>query len=398
MQSMLHSIEDIISRRSVEEISATLDYFDALPRRYKRKQDLEKALCAYLSGDPRVWLDKLMEYDLKLLQKLCKGGPDSFVDVIPSDFPTIVETLHFVESGKSDSDDMLRLTIPGAFFRLIVDEIDDVVARKERDGSFRLEHMILGAVNTYGAVPLRTFVDSIFMDFEDMDEMRRFAGAVASHPAMRIYQEEYRGESYMVSPEVEDFPGLMRDRRKLGKDIRRYGKVAIPDILQCGENAPFNFYGRSTEEGKALLKLFDYLGYEGDELTYSAHSAWVNSQYEPDERNLEILLSAVTAAAEDIEDYAQFREFAQVVIDYANSVPKWLLKGQSAAATGLLRYELPPDAFSELFEEDEEAAKEQEELMSFFDSVNKVRPVAPDDPCPCGSGISYRFCHGRHFS
>ena len=215
---------------------------------------------------------------------------------------------------------------------------------------------------------------------------------------MRIYQEDYRGESYMVSPEVEDFPGLMRDRRKMGKDIMRYAKISLPDIIQCGENAPFSYYGRDTEEGKALLKLFDYLGYEGDELIYSAHSAWVNSQYEPDERNLEILLSAVTAAAEDIEDYAQFREFAQVVIDYANSVPKWLLKGQSAASTGLLRYELPPDAFADLFEEDEEAAKEQEKLMSFFDSVNKVRPVAPDDPCPCGSGISYRFCHGRHFS
>ena len=395
---MLLSIEDIISRRSIEELSATLDYFDALPRKYKRRKDLEKALCTYLSGDPRVWLEKLMEYDLKLLQKLCKKGPEGYLDVIPSDFPTIVEALHFVESVKSENDDMLRLTIPDAFYQLIVDEIDDVVARKERDGSFALEHLILGAVNAYGAVPLRTFVDSIFMDFEDMDEMRRFASAVATHPALRIYQEEYRGESYMVSPEVEDFPGLMRDRRKHGKDIRRYGKLSISAMEQCGENAPFSFYGRDTEEGQALLKLYDYLGYEGDELTYSCHSAWVNAQYEPNDHNIEILLSSLTAAAEDIEDYAQFREFAEVVINYANSVPKWLLKGQSAAATGLLRYELPPDAFAELFEEDEEAAKEQEELMTFFDSVNKVRPVAPDDPCPCGSGISYRFCHGRHFS
>ena len=52
----------------------------------------------------------------------------------------------------------------------------------------------------------------------------------------------------------------------------------------------------------------------------------------------------------------------------------------------------------DLFEQDEEALKEQEELMKFFDSVCKVRPVGPDDPCPCGSGLSYRFCHGRHFS
>jgi preprotein translocase subunit SecA len=27
-----------------------------------------------------------------------------------------------------------------------------------------------------------------------------------------------------------------------------------------------------------------------------------------------------------------------------------------------------------------------------------VRHVAPDDPCPCGSGLKYKNCHGRHLS
>ncbi|MBQ3819993.1 MAG: SEC-C domain-containing protein, partial [Bacteroidales bacterium] len=116
------------------------------------------------------------------------------------------------------------------------------------------------------------------------------------------------------------------------------------------------------------------------------------------DHNLDLLLSSVTAAAQDIESYEEFRKFAAVVLDYANSAPKWILKGQSADATGHMRFELPEDAYSELFEQDEEALKEQEELMKFFDSVCKVRPVGPDDPCPCGSGLSYRFCHGRHFS
>ena len=24
--------------------------------------------------------------------------------------------------------------------------------------------------------------------------------------------------------------------------------------------------------------------------------------------------------------------------------------------------------------------------------------VAPDDPCPCGSGLTYRHCHGKYLS
>ena len=128
---MLQSIEDIISRRSVEEISATLDYFDALPGRLKRKQDLAKLLCTYLSEDPRAWLGKLMEYDLKLLQRICKAGPGAHVDVIPSEYPSVVEVLHFVDSSAAEKDDMLRLTMQEPFYDLIASHIDEEVAEKE---------------------------------------------------------------------------------------------------------------------------------------------------------------------------------------------------------------------------------------------------------------------------
>ena len=69
MRQMRCSISDILNARSKEEIEATLDYFDALPMRHRRKQDLVKTLSSYLSA-PRVWLDKLMEPDLRLLQTL----------------------------------------------------------------------------------------------------------------------------------------------------------------------------------------------------------------------------------------------------------------------------------------------------------------------------------------
>ena len=391
------SIKELLSSRSREEILATLDYFNALPRRQGRKEDLVKALCSYLSSDPKAWLDQFMECDLRLLKKLCDAGPDNSIDIIPADFPTVVEVLHFVDASRSDQDDMLRVSIPKAFYDLISKEIDSVIKRKESDGSFHIEHLILGAVNLFGVVPLRTFVDSIFTDFETISEVREFAGAVAMHPMMRIYQEEYMGENYMVSPDVENFETLMRERRKHHKSARRYAKVSLEQAESCGLDSPFCFYGRDTEEGKALLGMLGALGYRGEDLIYTAHLVWINSQYEPDDHNLELLLSPVTDAAEDIVDYNQFLQYAQVILNYANAAPKWLLKGHSAAETGQMEYRLPENMFIELFDE-YDSDQLDEELVHFFESVNKVRPVAPDDPCPCGSGLSYRFCHGRHFS
>lgn len=397
LHSMQITIKDLLSARTREEILATLDYFNALPRRQGRKEDLVKALIAYLSSDPKVWLSQLMECDLRLLKRLCDAGPDNSVDIIPADFPTVVEVLHFVDSSKSDREDMLRVSIPRAFYDLISKEIDSVISRKEEDGSFHLEHLILGAVNIYGVVPLRTFVDSIFTDFETIDEVRIFAGSVARNPMIRLFQDEYMGESYMISPDVENMDELMKKRKKYHKYSRRYAKSSLDMAISCGLDSPFCFFGRDTEEGKALLGMLEALGYVGEDLTYTAHLVWINSQYEPDMRNLELLLSPLTEAAADIVDYDQFVQYAQIILNYANSAPKWLLKGHSAKESGQMLYYLPENMFSELFDYSD-ALEGDEEVLRLFDSVNKVRPVAPDAPCPCGSGLSYRLCHGRHFS
>ena len=205
------------------------------------------------------------------------------------------------------------------------------------------------------------------------------------------------GESYMVSPDVVSLESLMKARRQSFKSVRRYAKFASAQFESSGEHSPFCAYGRDTAEGKALSDMLDALGYVGEELIYTVHLVWINSQYVPNDHNLAMLLSPLTEAAGDIADYEQFVQCARVILDYANAAPKWLLKGNSANATGLMRYELPDGRFLELFDEDE-AAQMEEELMKVFDSVNKVRPVSPDEPCPCGSGLSYRLCHGRHFS
>jgi len=394
---MQGSIKDILDSRTKEEIEATLDYFDALPFRMMRKKDLVRTLSSYLSA-PRVWLDKLMEQDLRLLQSLCKAGPGNSIDIIPGDYPSVVEVLHFVDASQPASgDEMQSISIPPAFYDLISGEIDEVISRKERDGSFALEHLILGAVNIYGVVPLRTFVDCIFMDFDDLKAMREFAMNVAKHPVMRIYQEEYKGEAYLVSPYIDNLDDMMKTRRERYKQVRKYAKAGRAEAESCGAKAPFCCYGLDTAEGKALLEMLGYIGYEGESLYVAAHTVWLNSQFEPDGHNLDMLMSVLSEAAADVDTLERFTDFVQIVLDYANSVPKWLLKGHSAQETGLMMYSATQEYIEEIYGA-ELSEFENEEVLRFFDSVHKVRPVAPDEPCPCGSGLSYRLCHGRFCS
>lgn len=396
---MQSRIGDILNSRSREEIEATLDYFDALPLRIMRKNELVRTLASYLSA-PQVWLDKLMEQDLRLLQTLCNAGPDNEVEVIPRDFPSVLEVLHFINASAPETGvDIQRMSIPAVFYELISKDIDDVIRRKEQDGSFALEHLILGTVNIFGVVPLRTFVDSIFKDFDSMSEMKEFAQNVARSPILRLYQEEYRGEAYLVSPYVENFEDTMKQRRERFKHIKKYARASQADAEACGGNAPFCFWGPESSEGKALIGMLAYLGYEGDALNAAAHCVWLNSQYEPDDdgHNLELLLSPLTSAAADVDTLDLFSEFARIILDYANSVPKWLLKGHTAVDEMKMTYTVTEEYLEELYGA-ELSESENEEIMRFFDSVHKVRPVAPDEPCPCGSGLSYRLCHGKLYS
>lgn len=393
---MLYSIADILNSRPREEIEAALDYFNELPRKRGSKQNLVQLLAAYLSA-PEVWLDKLMEQDLRMLQRICNAGPGNEVELIPSDYPLVVEVLHFVTRTESDVEGYVRLSIPEPFYDLIAGHINEVIARKELDGSFKLERIILGVVNIYGIVPLRTFVDCVFSEVDGLEQIHELARSMAGHPALMLYQEEYKGETYLVSPFVENYEELLRVRRVSYKQVRHYLRHTPEEAERCGEHSPFCWAGAGSAEGHALLDVLSAIGYEGEALHAAAHTVWLNSQFEPDRKNMEMLLSVVTQVSDELESFGQFSEYVRVIIEYANSVPKWNLKGHSAKGSGLMAYEVTEDQLEALYGP-VMSEKESEELMRFFEKVGKVHPVTPDEPCPCGSGLSYRFCHGRYCS
>lgn len=85
-----------------------------------------------------------------------------------------------------------------------------------------------------------------------------------------------------------------------------------------------------------------------------------------------------------VSSQSQVEELVRVVNDYMNNVPRWMFKGYSS---------------HEVFEK-----FEKPHLQPL---PNKMPPagfgmgvpkVGRNDPCPCGSGLKYKNCHGKYNS
>lgn len=364
-----------------------LDYFKMPLKRSARKEELLHELAEYLHGDPAVWLRGLLEPDLKLLRVLCSAGPGEKVSVLKPDFPTIIEVLQFVKSRETD-EKFVELSLEPALFEIINPVIDSVIADKEADGSFEIERLVLGCLNIYGVIPLRSFVDSMFEGISSEDKAMDLTSRIAECPLIRIYQEDYHGDFYIASPFVDNFQEILEMRKMTFKNLKKYAKMNREDAIAAGSESPFCYFGKNTEEGRALSDMLTSIGYEGEELRKALHTVWMSAQYAIDEDATEILFSPVTEKQDDIPSFEMYKDCIDTIVNYSNSIPKWLLKGQTSNRSGKMKLSIRVDDLTESY-------GGPDPYMQLFDLGLAIHPVAPDDPCPCGSGFSYRVCHGK---
>ena len=124
---------------------------------------------------------------------------------------------------------------------------------------------------------------------------------------------------------------------------------------------------------------------------------------------MEDLYFSVTQKMNEIGSFEEYRDCMQVISDYANHTPKWFLKGYSAAQKNLLWIDISSDEekaeWNEGFDPDPEAtAYARESFRMPQGSMQQlalpgkiyIPHIGLDDPCPCGSGLKYRNCHGKH--
>lgn len=372
----------------------------SLPSRLGKAKMADR-LSEYLHNQPGRWLSFLMERDIRLLRDLVHAGPERVRYMDFADYPSIVEVSGIVEYDDSD-EHYHKVWISREMYDVISPHIDAAIRTGEKNGQYEIERMGLGYLNLYGILPTETFLDFLMDWYSNHfgNDFSYLSSVLRQSPLMKLCRFDNSWGDNVVSPCISDVEEMFSLREEY---CPKEKYPVFPDELvsEAGAGAPYFTVCLQTPEGKALEEVYRKVGYAGFELVKAEHDTWIEAQY-PSSGNSDILGPLYDAPHIREFSDSQWDSFCQVVADYADSVPKWCLRGRSAREAGecLVDRNAPYDDY-DYYDEKDSPSEEYPRwnvLSSDFPMGFAVPHVAPDDPCPCGSGLRYCRCHGKYLS
>lgn len=370
------------------ELEDIRHYFGARFPSGVRKHEFVDRLSAYIIQRPSEWLSRMLERDLKLLKRLVDAGPEVPLYLDYPDYPTVLETIHLLKSDTSDAN-FREVRVPREIYDIVVDHIDSAIEKGEADGSFETERAALGYMNLYGVMTADDFYDRMldYWEYSRRHDIQTFTKLLYDSPVMRLCRTGIQGVQYVISPNIFESEDIL-DGMKEFEMVKNPYPFSPEEALEAGTGAPYFVYGLRSKEGEKLAAMLSSLGYSGEDLVREEHDIWMNAQMVGNDDSTEAIFAAVTRRQDEIETFEEYNEAMEIVAAYANSLPKWLLKGYSANQMNYLKVILQSDSDGSSTSLD--ALIKKDPLLGLF-----IIPAPPDAPCPCGSGLSYRFCHGK---
>ncbi len=369
------------------ELEDIRHYFGAELPSHVRKSELVERLGAYIVERPEVWLRKMLERDLRLLKKLVEAGPEVPVYLEYPDFPSVLETVKLLGSDTSD-ENFRCVWIPKEMYDIVAGHIDGVLQSAEEDGTFEMERAAFGYLNLYGVMTIDEFYDKMvdYCEWSGRWSVEEFATKLSGSPVMKLSRFDIGGEPYVCAPCIFE-PEEIVSGRKEYPGVEEFKAFSPEDAIKAGSGSPYFVFGLDSPAGMSLVEMLDNLGYNGEDLVHEEHDIWMNAQMTGGDDSTEAIFSAVSRMQDKIDSFEDYNACMEVVSAYANSLPKWLLRGHSADEVNCLKVILQSE------DDPVTAMIRRNPLLGLY-----VRPVPADDLCPCGSGLSYRFCHGRRLN
>lgn len=398
------TVSTYFSQFTKDELSVILNYFEHPAKKSTKKADLVSMVSDLIGGQPREWLCLLMERDLLLLRDLVSAGPEQWVRVEMPEYPSMLDLLHLVYIDDYSSEDVYACLDRSLFFPVAA-IIDDVIKEKEADGSFKRERIVLGFLNIYGTIPVGDFVETVFDTFDAGDDGTDIVMSLADCQLVALQKAFYKDDVHMVSPFTFDHQQII-DGRDNFPDVKDFARYSIEEVEQAGTGVPYCAFGRGTDEYRAVMDALEDIGYSSEESEALISGIWQDSQYAMQDSFAESMFECVNSRMDEIDSFDDYRKAIDAIAAYANSVPKWLLKGHTANELNMLKLSIRID---EKYNEDGSDPFEIElpeekiddipgPLKEFYKFGIGVRHVRPFDPCPCGSGLSYCRCHGKNLN
>ena len=370
-----------------------------------KKSFMIESIADAILNSPERWLSLLTEPDLYMLKKGVDAGREQLVKMEFNPIPTALENINVIELRYTKDTGECFAIVPDVY-DAICDKVDGVIKAKTENGRFQLDRLVLSILNIYGMVPFKVFLDTL----EELREKSGFRNVLIEDLsesslllASRVF---HKNQLYLATPYMSR-PETILELRKKNPTPKgnRYAKIDVERALEAADNMPYGTYGIKSPEGQAVIDMLHSLGYTEEQCMEELHDIWLNAQYPMLDQSASMLFVSVEDVVDAVGKFDQYEDCVKKIADYANSIPKWVLRGFSANETGVLKVDIE-------VEEHDSAAGASADLPDYLrkplpqletaTDVSKygiaIKRVGLGDPCPCGSGLTYGRCHGKNIN
>ena len=346
-----------------------------------RKAEMAIGLTDFIINNSDAWLRCLPKRELDLMEIMVKMEKGSEFRTSPQPYATVMEALGFVVEERTD--DSSTFTIVPALYDSIKEHLPMALSFRAVNSYMEFEALLMGILNTYGIVEHKKVLE-IFSSIYDFK----------TDPQLAVQSIQFLFESFLMKMNVvrkddvvylqtiirnEDLDELIfeRENRAEIKDYRQFSKE---EFMAAGFDPLYPFVGKDSPTGKKLTAFMEKVGMGEKERNVTGTLVWLSAQ----EGGTKGPLGAIHLFDGLLKGFDQVQEMMGVVQEYTNNVPKWIFKGYSS---------------HEVFEKYEKPSlqplPDKKPPVGFGMGIPRV---GRNDPCPCGSGLKYKKCHGKYNS
>lgn len=383
---------------------------------------LRKAYTEFVLSHPKNLLQMLPKSDLDIIRKAKKIKAGKGVERV-DDHLTPIMVMYGLADIDMPQEDILVITIAEDLQPLLVQHIDWALELEQNQLRMSLEFITEGLANIFGIVTQDEIIKCLKQATEnDNDEDAMKAFQIVRQYSLLLDSMEYAED--LENAKEEDILFVSRygweDKRKMARFIAQHSKNidSVPEFsleeLVKSSGALFPFIPNPKKD-EFMHYLTDKIGFDKLDAYIVCFNLWYYKihygEYSLDDMPMEVyFLSRVLAEIDQDLTDRQAEEGMQRLADFVDNLPLWHLRGFTAA-------DYPSEAFvsklstkeplgSMLRKIKREASMFRGDLNEKTYLPNQTKPSMDDnpwagqkigrnDPCPCGSGLKYKKCHGK---
>ena len=372
----------VLQAQTKEDLHEIGDFFGVLLRKSDKKAAMVHRLEMAFRTDMLRCLKCLPIYELRNLQLLVSQGKGVRM-LIPEARPPFFTYLFGLLEDDSEGA-VMKLYLEDEIFDLVAPVIDTAIKEVEDSGRVEFERFLWGCLTIYGLLSMEEFINlrREFFPDEDLRAIYSFLDTYA--PLYYLTDDFYE---FLMYPDLHQLD-LITEQESRGYYGRELAKVSLEDILSAGKTTPYNIPFVSHKEGLALVSALKAVGLAGDAGALRMHWIWWEKQNEGgDSRGFRDLIQRILDDAR-VDSFESVQALVGAITDYSNAIPTWVFRGRSS--DDVMKEERPP---------------QQSTFPGFGAGLGPgsgsgpafgaVPRVGRNDPCPCGSGLKYKNCHGK---